>query len=262
MKILSAQFLRPAALFCLFMGILAISTHQRIYSRSWHEPLQVSVFPINGDGTLATHNYIERLKQDDFTEIDQWFQREAKRYNLPVHTPFELTLGKEVKSAPPVFPGNAGVIRTVLWGLHLRYWVFTNTPDSDSNLRRVRMFVVYQQGEDDVPLAHSIGLQKGLIGVVNAFSLDRQTEQNNIIIAHELLHTVGATDKYDTMGNPLFPVGYANPDRSPLHPQRNAEVMAARVPLSAYSSRMASSLRSTLINPVTAREIAWLEDPD
>lgn len=262
MKLFSAQFIRPAALFCLFMGVLAISTHQRIYSRSWHEPLAVSVYPINGDGTLDTHNYILGLKQSHFTEIERWFEREAKRYKLPVQTPFTITLGSQVKSKPPQFPPNASVLRTLIWGLNLRYWVHRNTPDSESNLRRVRIFVVYQKGEDDVPLAHSIGLQKGLIGVVNAFSLDTQTEQNNIIIAHELLHTVGATDKYDTMGNPLFPVGYANPGRSPLHPQRYAEVMAARVPLNAYSSYMASSLRSTLINPVTAREIAWLEEPD
>ena len=262
MKIFSAQFLRPAALFCLFMAILAISTHQRIYSRSWHEPLQVTVYPINGDGTMATHNYIARLQQQHFNQINQWFTREAKRYSLPVQTPFNVTLGDQVKASPPQFPPNAGVIRTLLWGLHLRYWVYRNTPDAHSNLRRVRVFVVYQQGEDDVPLAHSIGLQKGLIGVVNAFSLDRQTEQNNIIIAHELLHTVGATDKYDTIGNPLYPIGYANPGRSPLHPQRHAEVMAARVPLSTYSSRMATSLRSTVINPVTAREIAWLEESD
>ena len=46
-------------------------------------------------------------------------------------------------------------------------------------------------------LAHSLGLQKGLIGVVNAFASSSQAAENNVVIAHELLHTVGATDKYD-----------------------------------------------------------------
>lgn len=259
MKIFSAQFMRPAALFCLFAVILAVSTHQRIYSRSWHEPLPVTVYPINGDGSLATHNYIIGLQQSDFGIIDQWFAREGARYQLEVATPFQTTLGEMVDSIPPEFPADAGVLETIWWGLRLRFWVATNTPDDDSNLRRVRIFVVYQLGEDDKPLAHSIGLQKGLIGVVNAFSLDRQTAQNNIIIAHELLHTVGATDKYDTLGNPLYPIGYANPGRHPLHPQRYAEVMAARIPLTSYSSYMASSLKSTRINATTAREIAWIE---
>ena len=59
------------------------------------------------------------------------------------------------------------------------------------------------------------GLQKGLIGVVNAFASDEQAAQNNVVIAHELLHTVGATDKYDPRTNqPSHPDGYAEPDRA------------------------------------------------
>jgi hypothetical protein len=44
---------------------------------------------------------------------------------------------------------------------------------------------------------HSLGLTKGLIGVVYAFASPEMNGANNVVIAHELLHTVGATDKYD-----------------------------------------------------------------
>ena len=259
MKVLSFSFLRPAALFCCMIGILAFSTHQTIYSRSWHEPLEVTIYPINGDGTLETHNYINTLSSENFSIIESWIAREAKRYNLALDKPLQIGLGDRVESMPPPLPEDQHVLSTVWWGLKLRHWVFFNTPDSQSNLRRIRVFVAYHQGEDDKPLQHSVGLQKGLIGVVHAFALTKQTPQNNIVIAHEILHTVGASDKYSWSGAPVYPEGFANANRVPLYPQRYAEIMAGKIPTSSHSSYMATSLRSTQINPITAKEIAWID---
>lgn len=259
MKVFSFSFLRPAALFCVLIGVLAISTHQTIYSRSWHEPLNVTIYPINGDGSLQTHNYINTLTSSSFSDIEKWIATEAKRYQLALDQPLEITLGAPVESMPPELPSQRSILATLWWGLRLRSWVFFNTPDNHSNLRRVRVFVAYHVGEEGKPLQHSVGLQKGLIGVVHGYSLRRQNAQNNIVIAHEILHTVGASDKYTRTGTPVFPDGYANADRVPLHPQRYAEIMAGQVPISRHSSYMAKSLRSTRINPITAREIAWIE---
>lgn len=259
MKVFSFGFLRPAALFCCMVGILAFSTHQTIYSRSWHEPLQVIVYPINGDDSLQTHNYINTLTDDSYADIEAWIAREAKRYQLALDRPLQIALGDRVDSMPPALPENQNMLSVLWWGLRLRHWVFFNTPDDQSNLRRIRVFVAYHAGEDDKPLQHSVGLQKGLIGVVHAFSLQQQNAQNNIVIAHEILHTVGATDKYAWGGAPAFPQGFANARRVPLYPQRYAEIMAGKIPVSPYSSYMATSLRSTQINPITAQEIAWID---
>lgn len=237
--------------------IFAFSAHQQIYSRLWHEPLDVVIYPINGDSTIETHNYIAALSNDSFTEIDQWIAREASRHGLAQPQPLRTVLGNPVKSVPPLLPQEPGMLNVVWWGLKLRYWVFRNTPDDHSNLRRIRVFVSYQQNSDDLP--HSVGLQKGLIGVVHAFSLPEQSAQNNIVIAHEVLHTVGATDKYSWGGTPVFPDGYANPNRLPLYPQRYAEIMAGEIPTSTYSSYMAVSLKSTRINKITAKELAWIK---
>ena len=95
--------------------------------------------------------------------------------------------------------------------------------------------------------------------MVNAFGLTQQTAQNNIVIAHEILHTVGATDKYNVYGGPQYPIGFANPRREPLFPQRYAEIMVGRIPTSHYSSFMATSLMRTRINELTASEIAWID---
>lgn len=234
------------------------SAHQLVYTRNWNQTLEVSVFPINGDGHLSTDRYIQSLSDEDFSIINRWGEREAKRHQLNLAKPFNVTVGQQISVRPPAFPQNANSIDVLFWGLRFRYWAWRNTPDEGS-LTRVRMFVVYQSGEDDRPLQHSLGMQKGLMGLVYAFSLKQQTAQNNIVIAHELLHTVGAVDKYNNMGGPLHPVGFANPERVPLYPQRNAEIMAGQIPTSAGRSYMAESLRSVIVNPYTATEINWIQ---
>ncbi len=259
MKVLSFDFLRPLMLLCVLFATGGMTVHQMVYSRSWHEPLEVLIYPINADSSLITHNYINTLSTDTFAEIDEWFAAEARRHQVSIEQPVSVRLGKRVESVPPPLPLDQGVLHTVLWSLKLRLWVFLNTPDDESNLRRVRVFVAYYEGEDDKPLAHSIGLQRGLIGVVNAFGHKQQTRQNNIIITHEILHTVGASDKYNFFGGPEFPHGYANPHRQPLYPQRYAEIMVGRIPTSAYTSYMATSLKSVRMNTLTASEIAWYD---
>jgi hypothetical protein len=84
---------------------------------------------------------------------------------------------------------------------------------------------------------------------------------NNIVIAHETLHTVGATDKYDIRsGVPNFPAGYGEPDRKPLYPQRYAEIMAGQRALSEREQEMPLSLSNVIVGPETAAEIGWTRE--
>jgi hypothetical protein len=112
-------------------------------------------------------------------------------------------------------------------------------------------------------LPHSTGLQKGLIGVVNAFAASDLEGSNNVVIAHELLHTLGATDKYDPSGNlPLFPDGYANPEARPRVPQKRAEIMAGRIPISETQAETPAGMAQVVIGARTAREINWTKEGD
>jgi hypothetical protein len=97
-----------------------------------------------------------------------------------------------------------------------------------------------------------------LIGVVHAFATRSMAGSNNIVIAHELMHTLGATDKYDlSTGAPLYPGGFAQPDRQPRYPQPSAEIMAGRRAVSATDFDMPSSLKDVVVGPATADEIRW-----
>jgi len=167
-------------------------------------------------------------------------------------------LGETLRVYPPAAPHpDSNVVSIIIWGLKFRYWAYKNTPDDQSNLHRVRVFVHYHEVKENVHLQHSLGLDKGLLSIVHAFASKQQEPQNNIVIAHELLHTVGATDKYNAMLQPVFPDGYAEPDNIPLFPQSQAEIMSAKIPLSADHSRMADSLDQCIIGDKTAIEINW-----
>ncbi len=261
MKLFSFRNLRILLLLILLATVAIYTKGQRLGSTAWLDPLPVAIFPINGDGDQKTAGYIAGLRDADFAPIDKFTAKQGEKYGLITPHPTRTRLGPEVSVHPPAPPpAGSNVLSTMLWSLKLRYWAWRNTPDDESNKNRVRIFVLYHQGDDGRALDHSLGMQKGLLGVVHAFAEPKQNAQNNLVIAHELLHTVGALDKYDAGGQPVYPRGYAHPDRKPLYPQHRAEIMAGRVPLSPTQSKMAYSLRSTVVGKETAREIAWVTD--
>ena len=260
MRIFTFKNLRILLLIIILAAVALYSKDQRLVTQGWYKPLNVVIFPINADSTPMVDHYIENLSTKDFSSIDEFITRESKKYDLATSTPTITTLGNSVTNLPPKPPGpNANAIRTMIWSLKLRWWASKNTPDSQSNKYRVRIFVLFHEDGEGKKLEHSLGLQKGLLGIVHAFASKKQSKQNNIVITHELLHTVGATDKYDQYGNPVGPDGLAEPNRSPVYPQRRAEIMAGTVALSATSSKMANSLKKCVVGKKTAFEIGWLQ---
>jgi hypothetical protein len=99
-----------------------------------------------------------------------------------------------------------------------------------------------------------------MIGIIRLFASPKMAAQNNIVMLHELLHTLGATDEYDlSTDQPLYPDGYAQPDLQPRLPQKKAEIMAGRIPLTAHHAEMPESLADVVVGAKTAREIGWIK---
>ncbi|MCK5363546.1 MAG: hypothetical protein KAR22_11285 [Gammaproteobacteria bacterium] len=225
---------------------------------SWDRPLSVAVYPINGDGSQRSARYIESLEWDAFKTIDQFMVEEAKHYGVQSKEPVHTVLADAIEDQPPAPPHGGGALQVMLWSLKLRYWSWSVDRGADPPSSDVEIFVRYFDPDSNPRLAHSLGLQKGLIGVVNAFAAREQAGSNKVIIAHELLHTLGASDKYDpSTGQPIFPGGYAEPDADPALPQELAELMAGRIPVSAAESQIPRSLNEVVIGTKTAQEIRW-----
>jgi len=244
-----------ALVILLFVSVSAYLTKERV--TSWQEPLYVYVYPINGDGSQATQSYIDRLTDSSFSSIGRFMSQQASRYEGVTTEPFIISVSPQVNSLPPAPPVNGNVVQIMWWSLKLRAWTWTHNTDPGP-APDIQMYVLYYDPKNVDQVPHSVGLAKGLIGVVHAFSSYREQQANNIVIAHELMHTVGASDKYDLQTNqPHYPDGYANPDKQPLYPQRYAELMAGRIPISPNRADMVRQFSNTIIGPITAIEIRW-----
>ena len=223
----------------------------------WDISLETVIYPVNADGSAATSSYIASLEGDDFEPVAHFMASEGQRYQLDLLTPITIELAPEVSTLPPPAPFGGGVLNIMLWSLKMRWWAWrVDTYDGPGN---IRIFVLYYDPKIHKELGHSLGLKEGLLCMVNAFADYRHAPSNNVIIAHELLHTLGATDKYDPQTElPVFPDGYADPQRKPLHPQRRAEIMGGLIPIEDGKGKMPSGLPRTVIGPLTAAEVGWV----
>ena len=261
MNLFSFRTLRILILLFLLVFAALYTQGQMLNTTNWIEPLEVMIFPINGDQSEKTSRYINTLHHVDFRDIDDFMEKYARHYQLHLRQPTRTRLGSEISEIPPAPPRpEDSITAKALWSLKLRYWAWQNTPDDESNYTRARVYIIYHQGEPEKALPHSLGLQKGLIGVVHAFAQEKQAGQNNMIVAHELLHTVGASDKYNADGTPVFPDGFARPDLKPLYPQRKAEIMAGRIAIDPHRAAIPKSLRYVVMGEKTAKEIGWSPD--
>jgi len=249
--------LRLLVLSLVLLVVAATAWQDRIRSTRWREPLFVAIYPVAADDSPVTRRYLESLDGERFRAIDGFFAREAARYGLGTNEPVRTRLQSEIHALPPTRSAGAGIPATVLWSLRLRFWAW-NISRHANEPEDIRIFVLYHDPSLTPTVPHSLGLTKGLIGVVYAFAAPEMNGANNVVIAHELLHTVGATDKYDLSTDaPLFPDGYGDPLQRPLYPQSTAELMAGRRVLAPDRWQQPSNLDEMVIGNATALEIRW-----
>ena len=238
---------------CLVAADTYLTRYQAV---SWGETLWVAIYPINPDNDPVVERYINQLSSHHFEQIEGFFGEEAGRVHLALAKPFKVLLAHPVNELPPAPPVERSMLNVAWWSLQLRWWAYRH--DHTDFSPHIKMFVIYHNYDKEERLAHSLGMEKGMIGVVHAYAHREMEGRNNLVIAHEMLHTVGATDKYNMLTDqPLFPDGYAEPDQSPLYPQRYAELMGGHIPLSETTSVMPRSLHAVLLGAKTLAEINW-----
>ena len=248
--------LRIGLLLAVLLVVMANTWLTRARSTDWTDSLWVKIYPIDADGAPGTAEYIDGLRAGDFADLEQFMAREAVRYGRIVDRPVRVELGQRVAAQPPVLGRDPNVLEIMLWSLRMRWWVGSATDDQDAIEPDVSIFVRYHEAAGAVSLEDSVGVQKGMFGIVNAYSGRRYRGPNTVIIAHELLHTLGASDKYDrASGQPLAPDGLADPGSEPLYPQAAAEIMGGRIALAPDDAVVPQSLDFVVIGPATAAEI-------
>ena len=251
--------IRVIFLLCVLLVVAVQTWRTGVTSVRWKYDLTVNVYPINADGRSATKDYIQTLNTEDFKSLETFMKEQAKRYGRGSDASIKIRLGGPIDKIPPMAPVGGSAIRVAWWSLNMRWWAWRNGPTTGP-APQVKVFMLYFDPATRQRLDHSTALQKGLIGLVQLFAAPSMAEPNNVVLMHELLHTLGATDKYDLATNqPVFPQGYAQPDLEPRYPQQFAEIMGGRRPVSPTKSEQPLHLRQVLIGPETAREINWTE---
>lgn len=250
---MSFRRIRILVLLGALLGALGLTWLESWMSRDWGSALHVQLTPINGDGSPAADAVLANLTAADFDDLGRFLEREAARYGARLSPALHLEQMPVGRATPPPPPPPGHVFQTMWWSLKLRWWVYRQSGQWLPQIGTVKLFVLYHAPREGEKLQHSLGLQKGLIGVVHAFADPRQRGQNNIVIAHELLHTLGASDKYGPGGEPVYPDGVADPGAT--GPQGRAEIMAGRYLDAAGRLRMPENLEGCVIGAKTAHEI-------
>src|SRR5581483_4832970 len=250
--------LRTGFLVLVLVVVAGQAWIDRFSTTRWQRTVYIGAFPVSADASPATADYLAHLDQGRIDEVGSFVKAEASRYGVAVDEPVAVQLYPTLASAPPALDPGAGVLTRIVWSLRLRYYRYRMLA-AVSPRPQIAMFLLYHDPALLSRLPHSAGLQRGLTAVVHVFASRSQEAQNRIVMVHELLHTFGATDKYElTTGLPKYPDGFTDPQRLPLYPQQLAEIMAVKTPLSATEARMPEGLEDERVGPATAREIGWV----
>ena len=248
------------AFLLLLLAVAAWSNwYDRLSTTDWDETLYIGVFPVDEAENPVARDYVRRLTVDQIADIEEFLNEEARGYGIGIARPVSVELYPPVAERPPERAANSNALQNMWWSLKLRMYARRAVRASGKPPPQIRIFVLYHDPAFPRTVPHSVGMQKGLVGVVHAFAAASMTRANNVVVAHEILHTLGASDKYDpdTLA-PLYPGGYAEPDRTPRFPQSFTEIMAGRYPVDASTFEMPVSLDQVVVGDSTALEIRWV----
>jgi hypothetical protein len=253
--------LRIAILLYLLLFVAAGQYLTSKRSTDWDAPLWVTVHPVDGDGRPATRKRIAALERSDFDAIERFFSAEADRYGVSLERPIRFELSHPSTVALPQLDATPSFLNALAFSLRLRWAAVKAEWQSELPSADITLFAVFHDGAAGEALERSVGLEKGMVAVANVFADRSAAGSNQVVIAHELLHTLGATDKYAPRTNlPLFPDGYADPAARPLLPQRRAELMGGRIAISDSEAVIPRRLGDVVVGAATAREIGWISE--
>ncbi len=250
------KLMRIVVLLSVFFVILLGTWMNERRLAGWERPIWVTVYPIAAEPRKAVIDYASQVDEDFFTGINDFLSRELGMYSVFLSPPVRFQVAPVTQELPPALPDRHSPVAIAWWSLKMRWWAWRMQRNDGLVAPDIQMFVIYHRpdGADELPM--SVGMRKGMYGLVKAYVGKANNPHNQIVITHELLHVLGATDKYVfSTGDPVYPFGYAEPNKQPLFPQTRAEIMGGRIPLSSFDFIAPKSLEQCRIGRQTAEEI-------
>jgi len=225
---------------------------------SWDRPILVTVYPIAADGKRSTLEYARQLDRHSFRAVNDFLSQQAWPYGFEVTPAFRFQVAPVSTEPPPAVPQQFNTAAIAWWSLKMRAWSWLQARRDGLISADIQVFLLLHSINGLTEMGISVGMRKGRYGVIKAIAKKSHEPHNLVVFTHELMHVLGATDKYVlSTGDPIYPDGYADPDQIPLFPQRRAEIMGGAIPLSADSFSLPDSLHQCKIGRLTAREIGF-----
>ena len=198
-------------------------------------------------------------------EVEEWIQQEYTRYTGDERPMFEFFVRGplRLKEDPPTLPSVDDSFYERWRGVKDFVEYFKELAQRDElNLASpdITLFVYFYDVRDKArhelfQSFDSLATRRDRMGIVFFPMTRRFLGHTTAVVAHELCHPLGASDKYD--GNSVFPEGYAEPNREPRFPQPKAEIMALGRPVSAAKDAPVRNLNECVVGSVTAEEMNW-----
>jgi len=252
------------AMLLLVLAVVALwavgRTRQRRARTTWQRPVAVAVLVL-GDASPVALGALRRTLEQLGSRLDAERARlaPAAARGAPAAFTFEVVGPLHPARLPPTEPPGPSPLDRA--GHALELWRATRAahaeaPGFDPDTVDVRIYLVAVPGGGR--FAEGLGEAGGEVGIVRA-DLAGDPLLAATAAVHEVLHALGASDKYDAAGHAVEPAGLAEPGLTPRYPQRLAEIMVGEVPLGPGAGRLPSSPAELGLGPVTAGEIGWLE---
>ena len=199
--------------------------------------------------------------RDRLPDLEQRLNAELARYRPNAPRMRLLAYGPADVSQPPPKLDEDGLVALAEhnWTLS-RYLRDADTHAGfDPDACDARIYLVLRSPDDpERTFVEGNSQLGGWHGLVEVELDDSMIDFSLFVAAHEMFHTLGATDKYDAHGTKI-PDGLAEPDLRPMYPQRYVELMARMRPLGHGEEMLPDTLDELRVGPATAREIGWLD---
>ena len=230
----------------------------RRWSRgNWDRPIQVGLVLLSPAGDADAAKWRAAIDL-----LSAHLDLEMARWRGPGGAPFQISVVGPVRwrGALPFSPPTGAPLDRAWHAVDVWRTVrdIDRAAEGTAGGFEVRIFFLC----DSLPGSH-LGFAEGSGAVNGEVAFVRGSCGGDLTLAlqtigHELLHTAGASDRYDAAGHAREPDGLADPDRIPLYPQIHAEWMAGELALAPGRGRLPESLEELRVGAVTAREIGWI----
>jgi hypothetical protein len=251
-----------AVLLCCLaaVGVWALRTVRGREARtSWDRTLVVDVVLVSQAPLEAP---VVSAWREGLVSLERWFASEGSRHGLGLPMPVRFTLSKTARvDALPQPPGASESwldAQRKSWALHEGLVALADSTEA----RTADVHVVVALAETGATrLVEGVGEGGGSYGLVHGLAGETELGLELAALAHEVLHCLGAKDRYDAEGHATDPEGFAEPALVPRFPQHYAEVMCGEIPDGPGKGHVPTKLSEVRVGEVTARDVKWVKGP-